>query len=146
MQDQITQLSEKSKAATKLEKKIENLKKLQKAAPKGFATSMEVIRAVIGLAQANGVNVLFYAPKTEQTEKYYTTQKVDFTFQSSYLQMLTITRLIEQSTENLKIDSWKKEAESPYEYAIDKSAKDTAAKNLIKWKVSISSTTLINEK
>jgi hypothetical protein len=140
----LTQLEEKQTTVVELEKQKKAMDSLLKTLPEGFSTETEIIKKVIGLAADHDVTVTFYTPTQAKIEELYTTQTIRFIFESSYTQMLALVRAIEQNKKNLRLNSWKKETASQYRQNM-KGQKTAQKENIIKWEISLSSTTLNNE-
>lgn len=131
IKNDLAQFEEKSQTIIEYEKQKKKLDAFLETLPQGFATSTEIIKKVIGLAEDHNVNVVFYTPTQAGDEALHATQTVSFTFESSYGQMLDLLHAIEQNSKNLRLNSWKKEAGQD--------------KNIIRWGISVSSITLHDE-
>ena len=144
-QSTLSQLEEKQKAAGALEKEEENLAAFKKNLPEGLATETEIIKTILGLAQAQSINVIDYTPADPQMTEYYSIQSVNFTLESSYAEMITLVRLIEKYKKNLRIDSLKKEAagETP---GRNQQTAEAGQNSVIRWRISVSSITVKYEK
>jgi hypothetical protein len=138
---EIAELEVKQKTAIALEDKKKSFATFQKTIPQGFATETEIIKKVIDLATARKVNVIFYSPTLPVNEKYYLIQTINFIFESTYADMLSLVQALEKNKENLYINSWKKNNDNRYQQFMGN--KKTAQKTeTFKWEISVSSTRL----
>jgi len=142
---ELTTLGEKQTAAIELEGQKTKLNNFTKATPQGFAAETEIIKKVVELAESKNITVVFYTPTASQNEKFYLIQTVDFIFESSFAQMIDLLRAIEENKENLRIVFWKNENSNQEREGFG-NKKKVIDENIIKWKISVTSTLLNDEK
>lgn|GEM_PF-1369391 len=141
IQDDLAKLEEKQTAAIEFEKQKNRLENVQKTIPQGFEKETEIIKKIIDLASEENVKVVFYSPGEPKNEKDYSLQVVDFIFESSYDQMLTLINAIEKNKENLRILSWKNEP-GAHEQQVRRGQKTVYNNDAVTWKISVSSALL----
>ncbi len=138
----LAQLEEKQKVVRTLEVENEKFDALASKIPPGLTTETEIIKNVLTLAEAKGVNVIDYAPAKPETTDYFITQSVEFTFESTYDQMMSLLSSIEQYDKNLHLQSFAKGMERGYSQNMPNTKEEN---NVFRWRAFIRSTVIKND-
>jgi hypothetical protein len=107
MKQQLTQLEEKNEIILMLEEENQKIKNFIENFPQGFPSFTAVIDRVSILADEANTTIISFSPRTPVENDLFATYQVEFSMTAPHYDNITqLLKKIEQSKENMRIDSW----------------------------------------